>query len=113
MHLFLNQVSKRDPDERIVMVIDGTGWHRSGLLKAPENIYLLKLPPHAPERNPIDHVWDKLRKKFFHDRIFASFNTLEDLIVQGPNTLEQSAETVRTIVSWDCIVNSLITSSIK
>ena len=27
MQLFLNEVSSRHPDERIVMVIDGAGWH--------------------------------------------------------------------------------------
>jgi transposase-like protein len=44
MQLFLNKVSARHSDERIVMVIDGAGWHRSDALKAPDNIYLLKLP---------------------------------------------------------------------
>ena len=45
MQLFLNEVSLRHPDEHIVIVIDGAGWHRSAALKAPANIYLLKLPP--------------------------------------------------------------------
>ena len=48
MQLFLNEVSVRHPDERIVMVIDGAGWHRSDALQPPENIYLLKLPPTRP-----------------------------------------------------------------
>jgi transposase len=64
MQLFLNEVAVRHPDEHIVMVIDGAGWHRSEALKAPANIYLLKLPPYAPELNPIEHVWDELREKF-------------------------------------------------
>jgi len=48
MQLFLNEVSARHPDERIVMVIDGADWHRSDALNPPENIYLLKLPPTRP-----------------------------------------------------------------
>lgn len=64
MQLFLNEVSRRHPKKQIVMVIDGAGWHRSEELKAPANIYLLKLPPYAPELNPIEHVWDELREKF-------------------------------------------------
>ena len=99
MQLFLNEVSRRHPDERIVMVMDGAGWHRGGLLKAPENIYLLKLPPYAPELNPIEHVWDELREKFFHNRVFASLDKLEDQLVLGLKTLENNPETVRTIVS--------------
>lgn len=30
MQMFLNEVSGRHPNERIIMVMDGTGWHRSG-----------------------------------------------------------------------------------
>lgn len=48
MQRFLNKVSQRHPQENIVMVMDGAGWHRSGALKAPDNIYLLKLLPYTP-----------------------------------------------------------------
>jgi transposase len=113
MQLFLDEVSRRHPDERIVMVIDGAGWHRSGALKAPENIYLLKLPPYAPELNPIEHVWDELREKYFHNRVFASIDALESQLALGLSSLEQRPETVRTIVSWDWIVSSLIISFMK
>jgi transposase len=113
MQLFLNEVSKRYPDERIVMVIDGAGWHRSARLKAPSNIYLLKLPPYAPELNPIEHVWDELREKYFHNQAFDSLNELEDRLMLGLKTLEQNPETVRTIVSWDWIISSLITAFMK
>jgi transposase len=113
MQLFLNEVSTRHPDEHIVMVIDGAGWHRSGMLKAPDNIYPLKLPPYAPELNPIEHVWDELREKFFHNRVFDSLEALEGQLMRGLNTLEKNSETVRTIVSWDWIVISLITSFMK
>lgn len=50
MQLFLDAVSLRHPDEKIVMVIDVAGWHRSDKLKTPDNIYLLKLPP-TPQRS--------------------------------------------------------------
>ena len=113
MQLFLDEMSKRYAQEKIVMVIDGAGWHRSGALKAPQNIYLLKLPPYAPELNPIEHVWDELREKFFHNRVFASLDALEDQLAQGLETLEKNPETVRSIVSWDWIMESLITSFMK
>lgn len=113
MQLFLDEVSKRHPNERIIMVIDGAGWHRSAVLKAPDNIYLLKLPPYAPELNPIEHIWDELREKYFHNRVFASLDVLEGQLALGLKTLEQNPETVRSIVSWDWIVSSLIISFMK
>jgi transposase len=110
MQLFLNEVSARHPDEYIVMVIDGAGWHRSDGLKAPANIYLLKLPPYAPELNPIEHVWDELREKFFHNRVFNSLDALEDHLTAALKTLEDDQNTVGSIVSWPWIISSLLIS---
>ena len=113
MQLFLNEVSARHPDERIVMVIDGAGWHRSDALKAPANIYLLKLPPYAPELNPIEHVWDELREKFFHNRVFKSLDALENHLAIALKTLEDDPKTVGSIVSWPWIIGALLVSLMK
>jgi hypothetical protein len=110
MQLFLNEVSKRHPDEQIVMVIDGAGWHRSAELKAPANIHLLKLPPYAPELNPIEHVWDELREKFFHNRVFNSLDALEDHLAMALKALEQEPNKVASIVSWPWIISALLVS---
>jgi hypothetical protein len=110
MQLFLNEVSARHPDDRIVMVIDGAGWHRSESLTPPENIHLLSLPPYAPELNPIEHVWDELREKFFHNRVFKSLDALEDHLTLALKSLETDATTVASIVSWPWIMGALLAS---
>ncbi len=110
MQLFLNEVSTRHPNERIVMVIDGAGWHRAHALKAPPNIYLLKLPPYAPELNPIEHIWDELREKNFHNRVFPSLDALEDNLVDALKALEEDPDTAHSIVSWSWIMVAYLTS---
>lgn len=110
MQLFLNEVSARHPDEHIVMVIDGAGWHCSDALQAPDNIYLLTLPAYAPELNPIEHVWDELREKFFHNRAFDSLDALEDQLALALNTLELDPGRISSIVSWPWIIAALIIS---
>src|SRR5471030_2409779 len=72
MQLFLDEVCARHPDERIVMVLDGAGWHQSASLKLAHNLRLLTLPPYSPELNPVEHLWDDLREKSFHNRVFDS-----------------------------------------
>jgi transposase len=94
----------------VVMVIDGAGWHRSDGLKAPANIYLLKLPPYAPELNPIEHVWDELREKFFHNRVFKRLDALEDHLTLALKTLEEDPNKVGSIVSWPWIMGAFLTS---
>jgi transposase len=48
------------------------------IARLPQNIELLPLPPYAPELNPVEHVWDELREKYFHNRGFDSLDALED-----------------------------------
>lgn len=110
MQLFLDEVARRHPDEHIVMVIDGAGWHSSGALKAPANICLLALPPYAPELNPIEHIWDELREKFFHNKVFASLDALEDQLALALKSLEDNPSTVSSIVSWPWIMEAYLTS---
>jgi transposase len=110
MQLFLNEVSARHRHERIVMVVDGAGWHRSNGLKAPANMCLLQLPPYAPELNPVEHVWDELREKFFHNRVFNSLDALEDHLALALNTLQDKPDTLASIVSWPWIMDALFNS---
>ncbi|WP_330873357.1 transposase [Paraburkholderia hospita] len=36
MQMFLDEVCARHPDDRIVMVLDGAGWHQSASLRLPQ-----------------------------------------------------------------------------
>ncbi len=56
MALHLEEISKQvGASAHAVLVCDGAGWHRpGGRLRVPENITLLRLPPYAPELNPME-----------------------------------------------------------
>ena len=110
MQLFLDEVSARHPHERIVMVIDGAGWHRAKALQAPHNIHLLKLPPYAPGLNPVEHLWDDVREKFFHNRVFSSLKALERHLMRALQGLERNPGVVASIVSWPWIIGALLVS---
>ena len=106
----------RHPDEarfgrindKIVMVLDGAGWHASGALNPPPNMKLLPLPPYAPELNPVEHVWDELRERYFHNRVFDSLDALEDQLEVALRNFEGNAQMVKSIVAWKWIINALL-----
>jgi hypothetical protein len=102
MQVFLDEVAARHPTERIVMVLDGAGWHESNSLKLPANLRLLTLPPYAPELNPVEHIWDELREKWFHNRVFESHKALEDHLEAALLSMEKDPKRVRSIVAMDC-----------
>ena len=77
MQLFIDEIAARYPTENIVMILDGAGWHKTAF-ELPENLQLHFLPPYSPELNPQEHLWDELREKYFHNKVFDSLDALED-----------------------------------
>ena len=108
MQIFLDEISVRYPDNRMIMVLDGAGWHRNESLIVPDNIQLLKLPPYSPELNPVEHLWDDLREKSFHNVVFNSIDALEDHLEETLRNMENDQDRIRSIVAWPWIINALL-----
>ena len=108
MQVFIDEVASRHPKDRIIMICDGAGWHTSGLLAIPANMRLIPLPPYSPELNPTEHLWDELREKSFHNRVFSSIDALEAHLETSLRDLEADETQVYSIVAWPWIINSLL-----
>ena len=106
--IFLDEVAKRHPENRIIMILDGAGWHKAGTLVTPENMKLLHLPPYSPELNPVEHLWDELREKYFHNKVFDSIFSLEKHLESSLLSMEIDQQKVRSIVAWPWIINALL-----
>lgn len=74
MNRFLEEVSRVFSTYFIIMQVDGAGRHRANDLVVPENIRLISQPAYSPELNPVEHIWDELREKHFHNRCFLHSN---------------------------------------
>jgi hypothetical protein len=107
MQIFLDVISSRYKDEKIIMVLDGAGWHKSKGLAIPKNIYLLPLPPYSPELNPVENIWEELREKGFHNKVFSGIDVLEDHLLGELQRLEGNVEVTRSISSWPWIIEAL------
>ena len=64
----LTELTLKYPGKRIVIVWDNAKWHTSKHLRSHlgqgnplENIHLINLPPHSPDHNPIEHVWNEAK----------------------------------------------------
>ncbi len=101
MQILLDGIANRYPNDNVVMVLDGAGWHKCRDLRLPDNLRLLFLPPYSPELNPQEHLRDELREKYFHNRVFDSLDALEDHLVVALRNLENAPDRVRSITAWD------------
>lgn len=61
--IFLELMSKAYEDSILIIQLDNAGWHIAKRLQVPENIILMFQPPHCPELNPIEQVWQYLKKR--------------------------------------------------
>ena len=100
MNLFLEQVGQTFSKYFIIMQVDQAGWHSAKELVVPENIRLIPQPAYSPELNPVEHIWDELREKYFHNRIFSSLEALIDVLCQGLCDLADAAERLRSLTGF-------------
>jgi transposase len=103
MNVFLAEVSQRHANEFILMVLDGAGWHRAKRLQVPANMRLIALPPWSPQLNPVEHLWDEVREKWFANRVFASLSAVEEQLITALKTLEEDAPQVASLTGFDWI----------
>ena len=52
-----------DPGAHAVLIVDQAGWHLTPKLAIPDNITVLTLPPRSPELNPVENVWQFMRRQ--------------------------------------------------
>ncbi len=100
MNLFLEHVSQSFENYFIVMQVDQAGWHRSKELIVPANIRLIAQPAYSPEVNPVEHLWEELREKYLHNRLFSSLDSLVEVLCQGLNELTDDKERLRSMMSF-------------
>lgn len=57
-------------DKKVCVVWDNAKWHKGKLLRKElsrcrklEKLHLVNFPPYAPEKNPIEHVWQFAKSK--------------------------------------------------
>lgn len=67
------------PDNLVVLVLDGAGWHTAADLVVPDGIRLEFLPPYSPELQPAEHLWPLIREPLAN-RHFEGIDDLDNAL---------------------------------
>jgi transposase len=77
--------------------------------KFGENVILLFQPAHCPELNPIERVWEHLKR----DLRWELFNNLEELQRKVTELLDElSEELLASLTSYDFIIEAIANTQI-
>ena len=82
-----------------LVVMDGAGYHTAASLKVPDNLTLLRLPPYSPELNPVENVWEYLRKNKLAIRVFDGYAHILDVCCEAWNFFANDAERIRSVTT--------------
>jgi transposase len=84
--------------------VDNGRFHTSKKLIVPENIILLFQPPYCPELNPIERLWEELKKEIK----WSCFKTLEELEVKVDELFKKlTPERVASLTGFPFILDAL------
>lgn len=87
------------PGAHAVLVVDGAGWHTSDTLKVPDTISLLKLPPYAPELNPVENIWEYLRQNKLSNRLHDTYTSIVDACCDAWNAVADNPALIASITT--------------
>ncbi len=104
MKILLEHISQEFIGSFVVMQVDGASWHHSQQLHVPENIRLIFQPPYSPEVNPVEHIWDELREKYFSNHIFPSLDALQNHLCTALNELSSNTGAIRSMTYFPHVV---------
>lgn len=80
--------------KRILLVLDGAGWHRSKDVEWPVGIHPFYLPPYSPELQPAEKLWPLVREAPAN-RLICTLDQLEALIIERCKHLIEMPEHIR------------------
>ena len=103
MSIHLTAISRCvSPGAHAVLVCDGAGWHQTGQrLTVPDNITLLRLPPYAPELNPIENVWEYLRANKLSVLVWEGYDAVVDACCEAWTWLMKDKTRIQSITTRD------------
>ena len=87
--------------KRIVLQLDGAGWHGPENLTVPDGIRLVFQPPHSPELQPAEHLWEFVDEPPVNT-YFESLQDLEKAVSERCVVLIEQRDAIRasTLLHW-------------
>jgi len=93
-----------------IIQLDNGSCHQAWDLIIPENVILLFQPAHCPEVNPIERLWEELKKSLK----WELFDNLNELRMAMQKTLQDLPQTIITtsLTGWHFLIEALCVAGI-
>jgi transposase len=107
INALLAETKVRFPRRYCILFLNGAGAHISGDIVVPQDMHLEPLPPHSPELNPVEPVWDYVREHYFGNRTFRTIERVGARLCRAFRDLDADPDLVRSITGFDWIMTAV------
>ena len=105
----MENLSQAHPNTLIILQVDNGRPHTAKKLQVPNNIVLLFQPPYSPELNPIERLWQALKR----DLKWELFSTLDELHLFLDRILKQlTPKFIASVCGYPFILDALSVANI-
>lgn len=109
-NIFLEKFATTYVEDIHILQLDNGAFNLSQNLKVPANVILLFQPPHTPQVNPIERLWQEIKRDLSWE-CFQTIDELREFIWQRLEKINTSL--VASITGWDFILDALFVSEIS
>jgi hypothetical protein len=99
---YLKELVATDPEAMHIRIGARAGVHpNAGSPELPASVRVLPLPPYSPELNPIESLWDPVKRRIAHD-VWETLEHMDAAISQVLEPFGQQVEQVQSLLgdSW-------------
>lgn len=101
---FIDLFAAAFPDSLNLLQLDQASCHTATTLVWPDNVIPIFQPAHSPELNPIERLWQDL-KKHFKGKNFETLSALRQEVFGLLNSLSQAV--IVSLTGWSFILDAL------
>jgi hypothetical protein len=105
---FLDLFSQAYSNALNLIQMDNGSFHKSMDLKWPSNVIPIFQPPHSPELNPIERLWEHIKYELSWQHC-TNLDELRHLLKQVLDSI--SSEAIASLCGWDYITSALLSAT--